>query len=104
MNRSPYVGGGYRERVQRKRDRLAARAKSDREDAIAYAEPHMRDYEDAYLAVYGESVQLEYDRGYCTYSLHGARVKYRLQALIQVTAELQAQAHERVITNGEGEA
>jgi hypothetical protein len=98
MNRSVYVGGGYRARIERKLHRAAAKAKSDREDALAYVEPHLRDYEDAHLAVYGQAVQLEYKLGYATYKTGDVTFRYRIPALIAKTAELQAKA---VIINRE---
>lgn len=89
----------YRHRMQLKLERSQRHNKEEREDRIAYAEPHLRDYEDAYLQANGETVQIEYKAGWCVFTTHGRTEKYRLQALISMTAVLQARVHEAVITN-----
>lgn len=101
MNRSVYVGGGYRARVERKKQRQASKTKADREDAIAYAEPHLRDYEAAHQEYYGTTATATYLAGWVYINVAGHEVaKRRLQQTIADTAILQARVHERAITNG----
>ncbi len=90
----------YRHRMQLRNDRRQARNTEEREDRVMFAEPHLRDYEAAHLAYYGQAVQGEYKGGYCVFTGGVYVTKYRLQAMIAKTHDLQTKVHERNTREG----
>lgn len=92
----------YRHRMQLRNEKRQQRNKDEREDRVMFAEPHLRDYEAAYLEANGENVRVTYEAGWCTVTLpNGDKSRIRLQTLIAFTGTLWATAHEAVITNSE---
>lgn len=89
----------YRERLSRREVKRRAKLKRDKQDRLAYVEPDLRAYEDAYRQTYGTPISLRYARGWCIITTGGANRLMRLDDLRQRTGMMLAAIHERELRN-----